>query len=149
MPRANIRPALGPPTFSRAMSTSNGYSALSVVRIPTIARPSSALPVVTTASCSTPSRLKPTRTFLPGSRAVMSSRSSVPPDTALPSIELITSPFARTPSDGESPGTWSTSMCVRTGMPSSRSAAVVAFSWDSRISALLCRSACFRVCPSG
>ncbi len=117
MPRANISPALGPPTLSSWMRTVNGYWASSRSTIPTIATfgSSGAARVVRVSSWVAPPRRTVKRTASPGvcrrtSWATWSSAVTVVPSTA-----TTTSPFSSRPWAGEPATTESTTTWVVTG----------------------------------
>jgi hypothetical protein len=118
--------------------------------MPITVRPSSgAAAVVTDVRTVRPSRRTTIGIVSPGLCAVTAVRSEAPPVAVLPSTETISSPLRSLPADGEPAGRSWTTTVVCTGMPSDRSAAVVAFSCESLISAALCCSASWAVSPLG
>ena len=80
---------------------------------------------------------------------VIASRSAPPPSTVVPSTDRTTSPFCSFPADGDWGDSAATTTLPCTGMPSWRSAAVVALCCDCDISAALSFSACSAVSPLG
>ncbi len=138
MPRANIIPALGPPTSSIWIVTSNGNSYRGSIRTPSSVCPWGPSSVRTATSSSSPSRTTPTATGSPGSTSCSTSRSSGRSSIGVLPADETTSPSRSCASASEPALNPTTVSVVGTAMSSSSSAAAVAFSCEETIASAFC-----------